>query len=226
MRVQGTATLGGIHNNTSARDNAQLELYQDLGNGVMSNVGVQGRNSTTWFQGYGENFGRSRPVHVPARRHVRRVQVRRVPQRHPAHVLVFRLHALRRQRRQPADGDVPACGHHGHPADRVERVHAGLRPPRLRAATRSGRRTARGTSGSTATRSSSAAPGPAPRPTARARATATPTSRFPQDFKTNNWGVEGGYQSGKATFAVRWDYSKFENSNETLRWTNPFFGPA
>ncbi len=58
MRVQGTATLGGIHNNTSATDNAQLDLYQDLGNGVMSNVGVQGRNSTTWFQGYGENFGR------------------------------------------------------------------------------------------------------------------------------------------------------------------------
>ncbi len=49
---------------------------------------------------------------------------------------------------------------------------------------------------------------------------------FPQDFKTTNWGVEGGYQSSKATFAVRWDYSKFENSNETLRWTNPFFGPT
>ena len=48
---------------------------------------------------------------------------------------------------------------------------------------------------------------------------------IPQDFKTTNWGVEGGYQSSKATFAVRWDYSKFENSNETLRWTNPFFGP-
>jgi hypothetical protein len=58
MRVQGTGTLGGIYNDTSARDKAQLELYQDLSNGVMSNVGVQGRNSTTWFQGYGENFFR------------------------------------------------------------------------------------------------------------------------------------------------------------------------
>jgi hypothetical protein len=58
MRVQGTATLGGMHNNTSATDNAQLDLYQDLGNGVRSNVGLEGRNSTTWFQGYGENFGR------------------------------------------------------------------------------------------------------------------------------------------------------------------------
>ena len=58
MRVQGTGTLGGIHNNTNARDNAQLDLYQDLSNGVMSNVGAQGRSSTSWFQGYGENFAR------------------------------------------------------------------------------------------------------------------------------------------------------------------------
>ena len=59
MRVQGTATLGGIYNNTNAKDTAQLNLYQDLSNGALSNVGVQGRNSKTWFQGYGENFGRT-----------------------------------------------------------------------------------------------------------------------------------------------------------------------
>ena len=59
MRVQGSGTIGGIHNNSSARDTAALDQYQDLGNGALSNVGVQGRNSTTWFQGYGENFGRS-----------------------------------------------------------------------------------------------------------------------------------------------------------------------
>ena len=59
MRVQGTATIGGIYNNSSTSDRAKLEEYQDLGNGALSNVGVEGRNSTTWFQGYGENFGRS-----------------------------------------------------------------------------------------------------------------------------------------------------------------------
>ena len=41
---------------------------------------------------------------------------------------------------------------------------------------------------------------------------------------TTNAGVEGGYQSGKLTFALRWDYSKFNNSDQTLQWTNPFFG--
>ena len=88
----------------------------------------------------------------------------------------------------------------------------------------SGRRTARGTSGSTATRCRSAAPRSARGRTARARATAIVDLAFPTQYTTDNWGVEGGYQSGKATFAVRWDYSKFHNDNETLRWTNPFFG--
>src|SRR4030095_5472334 len=59
MRVEGTATLGGIYNNTNAFDRAQLDLYQDLSNGALSNVGVQGRHLTNWLQGYGENFGRT-----------------------------------------------------------------------------------------------------------------------------------------------------------------------
>ncbi len=59
IRVEGSATFGGIYNNTSAQDLAKLQEYQDLGNGALSSVFVRGRNSTTWFQGYGENFGRS-----------------------------------------------------------------------------------------------------------------------------------------------------------------------
>ena len=39
MRVQGTATLGGIYNNTSARDKAQIDLYQDLGKSSLSQPG-------------------------------------------------------------------------------------------------------------------------------------------------------------------------------------------
>jgi hypothetical protein len=57
---------------------------------------------------------------------------------------------------------------------------------------------------------------------AQAPATATPTSH--PETKTSNWWAEGGYQTSKATYSLRWDYSKFENSNETLQWTNPFFG--
>ena len=47
MRVEGTATAGGIYNNTKAPDKAQLNLYQDLNSGALSNIGARGRNSTT-----------------------------------------------------------------------------------------------------------------------------------------------------------------------------------
>ena len=59
MRVEGSATLGGIYNDRNVQDSTKLEEYQDLRNGVMSNAAVRGRNSTSWFAGYGENFGRT-----------------------------------------------------------------------------------------------------------------------------------------------------------------------
>src|SRR5215831_582947 len=59
MRVEGGATLGGFYNRSNAFDKATLDQYQDLRNGALSNVWAAGRSSNTWFQGYGENFGRS-----------------------------------------------------------------------------------------------------------------------------------------------------------------------
>src|SRR4029453_16761584 len=49
---------------------------------------------------------------------------------------------------------------------------------------------------------------------------------IPTNTTTSNWGVEGGYQSSKATLSLRWDYSKFDNGSNTLQWTNPFFTAA
>lgn len=57
--VEGSATLGGIFNSTSnTKDASKFEEYRDLGNGVLSNIFVRGRGNRTWFDGYGENFGR------------------------------------------------------------------------------------------------------------------------------------------------------------------------
>src|SRR5499425_1213192 len=58
LRIEGGGTIGGIYNRQSGDDKAKLQEYQDLGNGVLSNVWARGRNSTNWFEGYGENFGR------------------------------------------------------------------------------------------------------------------------------------------------------------------------
>ncbi len=59
IRVEGGATAGGIYNRQNGDDKAKLQEYQDLGNGALSNVWARGRNSTNWFEGYGENFGRN-----------------------------------------------------------------------------------------------------------------------------------------------------------------------
>ncbi|MEO8303643.1 MAG: OmpA family protein [Betaproteobacteria bacterium] len=226
MRVQGTATLGGIHNSTSATDNAQLNLYQDLGNGVMSNVGVQGRNSTTWFQGYGENFGRG-DQYLFLRGGVYDVfksgiYLNDIPRTFSSAAYTpfngsgsnlltatFPLASL--------PTNPPTAGWNGFQLGYDRRDAGGYAewqkngPWYFRAdgsqVTFSGTRPGSGANGTS--------PG-----------NGYTDLAIPQDFKTSNWGVEGGYQTSKATFAVRWDYSKFENSNETLRWTNPFFGPT
>ena len=45
----------------------------------------------------------------------------------------------------------------------------------------------------------------------------------PIDYKTNNLSFEGGYASRDIVGSLQVLWSKFENDNETFRWTNPFF---
>ena len=224
MRVQGTATLGGIYNNSNATDRAKLEEYQDLGNGALSNVGVQGRNSTTWFQGYGENFGRTDQymflrggiydtfkagAYLNDIPHVYSSNAWSPYNGNGGNLLTatFPLGALP----NPQPG-----GNWNNFTLGTDRRDAGgyvewqkNSPWYFRAdgsqVTFSG------------TKPGSAANGTSP-------GNGYVDLAYPAEFKTSNWGVEGGYQSSKATFAARWDYSKFQNDNETLQWTNPYFG--
>jgi len=226
MRVQGTGTVGGIYNNTKARDNAALDLYQDLGNGVLSNVGIQGRNSTTWFQGYGENFGRD-DQYMFLRGGVYDIfkagmYLNDIPRTFASTAYTpyngsggnlltatFPLAAL------PANPPVGQWNGFRLGYDRRDWGGYGewqsFSPWYFRVDGNQVR--------FTGTRPGSGANGTSP-------GNGYTDLAFPQDFKTDNWGVEGGYQSGKATFSIRWDYSKFENENTELHWTNPFFGPS
>ncbi|OGA51980.1 MAG: hypothetical protein A3F74_23515 [Betaproteobacteria bacterium RIFCSPLOWO2_12_FULL_62_58] len=45
----------------------------------------------------------------------------------------------------------------------------------------------------------------------------------PVDYKTQNFTLEGGYQTHQGHVTVSWLHSKFSNDNELLRWTNGFF---
>ena len=150
---------------------------------------------------------------------------RSLPQRHPAHVLGRGHTPYNGTGGNAADGDVPAGG----AADPTRRTPAGTRPAGLRPPGRGGygewQKNSPWYFRVDGNQVSSSGTGSVPRqrhePGQRLR-----RPRVPEEFKTSNWGVEGGYQSSKATLALRWDYSKFENSNETLRWTNPYFGPT
>ena len=218
MRVAGQGDRSAASTTTRTRkDKAKLEEYQDLGNGVLSNVGVHGRNSTTLVRRLRRELRPQRPVHVPARRHVRRLQGRGVPQRDAAQFLVQRRHAVRRRGQQPADGDVPAARTRATWNSfnlGYERKDAGgyfewqkNSPWYFRVDGNqvkfNGTKVGSGANGTS--------PGNG----------YTSTSRSRCRTKTSNWGVEGGYQTSKATLSLRWDYSKFDNSNETLRLDQP-----
>src|SRR5215831_2105493 len=47
---------------------------------------------------------------------------------------------------------------------------------------------------------------------------------FPLDFTTRNLTLEGGYQTKQSRVSVALLHSDFNNGNDTLRWTNNFFG--
>jgi hypothetical protein len=224
MRVQGTATIGGIYNNTNAFDTAKLQEYQDLGNGALSNIGAQGRNSTNWFQGYGENFGRS-DQYMFLRGGMYDVfkagaYLNDMPHTYSSNAYspyagsggnlltaTFPLGALPKPQ-PPGNWSNFTLG--------VDRRDAGgyfewqrNSPWYFRV------------DGNQVTFSGT-------KPGAAANGT-SPTYgyvdlAYPSEYRTSNWGVEGGYQTSKATVALRWDYSKFDNDYTSLQWTNPYFG--
>ena len=226
MRVQGTATLGGIYNNTNVRDSAQLELYQDLGNGALSNVGVQGRNSTTWFQGYGENFGRT-DQYMFLRGGMYDVfkagaYLNDIPHTFASEAYTpyagsggNRLTATFPLSSIPAAGVYPPPGWNQFTLG-YDRRDAGGYAEWQKNSPWYFRVDGNQVSFS-GTKPGSAANGTSP-------GNGYVDLAIPTEYTTSNWGVEGGYQSGKATFAARWDYSKFDNANSQLLWTNSYFG--
>jgi MtrB/PioB family decaheme-associated outer membrane protein len=48
----------------------------------------------------------------------------------------------------------------------------------------------------------------------------------PVDWRTYNASAEAGYQGPRQHFAITGGYSKFENDNLFLNWSNPFFAPG
>jgi hypothetical protein len=214
MRVEGSATLGGIYNRQSVQDATKLEEYRDLGNGVLSSVFIRGRNSTNWFDGYGENFGRDDQymflrggiydvfkagaylndiphnfalgARTPYSGTGTSTLIANFPNINPDTWNTFDLGYKRRDAGGYFEWQKTSPWYFRVDGNEVKF---------------SGTKVGSGANGTS--------PG-----------NGFVDLAFPTQYKTANFGVEGGYQTGKATLSLRWDYSRFDNSNETLNWTN------
>lgn len=224
FRIQGSVTVGGMGSDIKARDKAQLEVYQDLRDGVLSNIEARGRNSTSWFDGYGENFGRD-DQYMFLRGGIYDVfkagaYLNDIPHTFSTNAFspyfgiggnvlttTFPQAALPNPE-PPSTWNNFSLGYQrrdwGGFAEWQKNSPWYFRVDGNQVSF-SGTKVGSGANGTS--------PG-----------NGFTDLAFPTDYKTDNVGVEAGYQSGKATFSLRWDYSKFNNSNDTLRWTNPFFG--
>ena len=218
MRVEGSATLGGIYNDQNVQDSTKLEEYQDLRNGVMSNAAVRGRNSTSWFAGYGENFGRSDQYMFLRGGMYDIFKAGAYLNDIPHNFLKSGLTPYYGPPGSVLTAPFPATNSNiwnGLNLGYDRRDWGGFfewqrnSPWYFRAD--GNQVTFNGT------KVGSAANGTSP-------GNGFVDLAIPTQYTTNNWGAEGGYQSGKATFALRWDYSQFDNSIKTLDWTNPYFG--
>ncbi len=189
-------------------------------------MGVQGRNSTTWFQGYGENFGRT-DQYMFLRGGMYDVfkagaYLNDIPHTFASEAYTpyagsggNRLTATFPLSSIPAAGVYPPPGWNQFTLG-YDRRDAGGYAEWQKNSPWYFRVDGNQVSFS-GTKPGSAANGTSP-------GNGYVDLAIPTEYKTSNWGVEGGYQSGKATFAARWDYSKFDNANSQLLWTNSYFG--
>jgi MtrB/PioB family decaheme-associated outer membrane protein len=218
-KVEGGAALGPIWRDISDNkgDTSKFEEYRDLGNGVLSNVFVRGRGGRTWFEGYGENFGRDDQF---------------LMLRGGMYDLFkYKVYSDSLRHNFLSDGRTPFAGAGSdflsatfpqpdpstwNPVNigykRTDNggffEWQGFAPWYIRAEVQQlkfdGSKIGSGANGTS--------PG-----------NGFTDLVFPVQYDTKNAMVEGGYNTGKMNIAVSYLYSKFENDFETLRWNNPFF---
>ena len=217
--VDGGATLGGIYDSTNGTKDKSKELeYRDLGNGVLSDVFVRGRSGLTWFDGYGENFGRD-DQYLMLRGGIYDTFKFKIYSDSLPHEFLFNgltpftgagsnnLSATFPQP-NPATWNPVDIGY-----KRTDNggyfEWQGLAPWYFRVDGNQvkfeGSKIGSGALGT------------------------SPGNGFmdlviPVQYKTSNVAVEGGYNTGAMNLSLNYLYSKFDNDFTTLSWNNPFFG--
>jgi MtrB/PioB family decaheme-associated outer membrane protein len=216
--IRGSGSVGPIYTNTSSQDASKLDEYRDLGNGVLTNVFIQGRNSRTWFEGYGENFGRD-DQYLYLRGGMYDVFKYGIYSNSIPHNLGFDL-------RTPYNGTgtnlLTATFPQTNPGTwntfdlGYKRVNnsgyfewQSLSPWYVRFEGNQVKWDG--------TKMGSGALGTSP-------GNGFADLAFPVEYTSRNVSAEGGYQTSTMTFSLAYLYSKFDNDNHQLQWSNPYFG--
>jgi MtrB/PioB family decaheme-associated outer membrane protein len=225
FKLDGNVGLGGLYSSdSSTKDRAKLEEYQDLSNGAAGYFGLRGRSSTDFIDGYGENIGRD-DMFVGFTGGRYNTFTYNLYSNWLTHNYGFGT-ATRTPYVNPGSANMTAPFPSfntgvppwtGYDAS-VERRDTGagfgwqsLSPWYARVdfnqVRKDGNYLYAASNGS------------------------SPGNGFvdlaaPIDYRTNNLNLEGGYASRDIVASVSALWSKFDNENETFSWTNPFFGLA
>ena len=219
FRLQGSVSLGGIRvDDKDAADASKLNEFRDLSNGVLTVFDLKGRGSRQWLDAFGENLGRD-DQYLTIRGGMYDVFKYRVYSDALKHNFLFNGLTPYAGAAGP---DVTATFPQLDPTTwnsldigykrRDDGFHfefQGLSPWYLRAeanqVTWSGSKPGSSSQGMS--------PG-----------NGFVDLAFPVDYKTRNATFEGGYNSKTMHFDLAWMTSKFDNDNESITWTNGFFG--
>src|SRR5215472_5503412 len=215
--TEGALTVGGMYNKESGRDSSKREEYLDLNSGVLSNVFFRGRDDKNWVDFYGENFGRD-DQYIEVRGGQYDTFKYGVYTNWLPHNFAFQaLTPLQGSGTNLQTGNFP----NPNPATwnsfnlgydrkdtggyfewqrqtpwyfRVEGNHV----------TFDGSKVGSGALGTS--------PG-----------NGFIDLAFPVTYTTNNISAEAGYNTRSMHFAANYLFSRFDNGNQSLQWTNPFF---
>jgi MtrB/PioB family decaheme-associated outer membrane protein len=219
FKLQGALSVGGIYvDDKDALDASKMNEYRDLSNGVLTTFDVKGRGTRYWLDAFGENLGRD-DQYLNLRGGM-------------YDVFKYRLYSDAMKHNFLFNGITPYAGA-GSAAQtatfpqlntatwnsldiaykrRDDGLHfefQGASPWYVRA--EANQITWSGTKPGASSQGLSPGNG-------------FVDLAFPVEYKTRNATLEGGYNTKTMHFDLAWMTSKFENSNETMTWTNGFWG--
>jgi MtrB/PioB family decaheme-associated outer membrane protein len=219
FRIFGTFGLGGITvDDHNAADASKLNEYRDLGNGVLANFDVRGRSKGYWLDAFGENLGRD-DQYLNFRGGMYDVFKYRLYSDSLKHNFLFNgITPYANAGSTAATATFPQLDPNtwnsvdiGYKRrdDGMYFEFQGASPWYFRA--EGNQVTWKGT-----------------KPGASSQGTSPGNGyvdlSFPVDYKTTNASLEAGYDTKTMHFDLSWMTSKFDNSNESITWTNGYFG--